>query len=193
MRTTAKRRSHKGLFCITRMLGRREPAAIKPWLHSTGSLSQEIAAHYGFFAVHCVKKSIVRGNPLNQISPLQHSVSHFNPNRQHALKRQQRHGYYWRREVLLYGQVNQAPIVQAVTLVPIRALSGRLRQLNSLRSQSLGSLLFARGKLSGNRQLYQANNLWTRANCYHWRQQHIWVFETFLSDFTPNPNPNLAK
>lgn len=110
------------------------------------------------------------------------------------------------REVLLYGRGQ--PWVYARSVLPMRSLQGKSRNLRSLDDRPLGELLFSepgirRGDIQFNRlrrnpkiQLEplcsENENAWGRRSTFWLRGKPLLVAETFLSSFQPETPPMAA-
>ncbi|GAA5443837.1 chorismate pyruvate-lyase [Microbulbifer sp. NBRC 101763] len=110
------------------------------------------------------------------------------------------------REVLLYGCGQ--PWVYARSVLPMRSLQGKSRNLRSLDDRPLGELLFSepgirRGDIQFNRLQRNPNfqletlcnenkNAWGRRSTFWLRDKPLLVAETFLSSFQPETSPLAA-
>ncbi|MFS1523662.1 chorismate--pyruvate lyase family protein [Microbulbifer sp. 2304DJ12-6] len=107
------------------------------------------------------------------------------------------------REVLLYGRGH--PWVYARSVLPLRSLQGKSRNLRSLDNRPLGELLFSEpgmrrsdiefNHLQRNPRLQLAalcredDNAWGRRSTFWLRDKPLLVAETFLSSFRPGGPP----
>lgn len=142
------------------------PASLRDWLLSSGSLTQQLTQFaHGQFHVQPFKQQFQRVLlHESQLLGIPHTAN------------------AWVREVYLYGDQAQ-PWVKARSIIPVKTLNGKGRQLKYLGSRSLGSVLFGRHAPLCQRQIARLPAGWARRSLYIWHQQPLIVQEVFLSDF----------
>jgi len=148
--------------------------AVRPWLLSQGSLTQQLRHH---------------ADGQFRVLPLHESLQHPKAD-EIKLLRIQRSQRVWVREVLLYGN-DKEPWVHARSVMPLRTLRGSGRRLKLLKNRSLGSVLFERGGVQlvpkyqqrKSRELAKLTEGWTRRTTYVWHNKYVLVQETFLPAF----------
>jgi chorismate--pyruvate lyase len=156
------------------------PFHLKHWLHDRGSLTRSLQKKSGGeFSVTVLKQRW--GKPrLDEARALNIPPQHF------ALIR----------EVILHG--NKQPWVYARSVLPQRALNGRLRFLRKLGNKPLGALLFsnpsikrepvvlqrvAQSRLPASLQQSGQAPLWGRYSIFRYGKNGILVSEVFLPAF----------
>lgn len=156
------------------------PRSLQPWLLGKGSLTAKLVAlSEGDFRVQVLRQAVLR--PLLS----EQRLLGMKAGRQALV-----------REVLLLGR--DQPWVFARSLVPLTNLTGRLRQLRSLRERPLGAFLFAqpglhRGALQFTRiqpgqpylpvDLLVDEPLWGRRSVFSLDHKPLLVSEVFLPSF----------
>ncbi len=148
--------------------------ALQPWLLAQGSLTVQLRAYAGGqFRVQPLGRAYQRPLP-DEAKCLGISPS----------------AYVLVREVYLYG-ADASPWVHARSVFPLPTLRGSGRRLLTLRSRSLGTLLFERGGVQRvplvqqrkTRQVARVAEGWTRRTTYRWHGHPVLVQETFLPAF----------
>lgn len=142
------------------------PHPLRHWLLSSGSLTQQLTAFaHGQFHVapfsQRYQRVFLHESQLLGLAPTARA---------------------WVREVYLYGDQPQ-PWVKARSVIPVRTLNGKGRQLKYLGSRSLGSVLFGRYAPDCQRQITQLPEGWARRSLYLWHGQPLIVQEIFLTEF----------
>ena len=142
------------------------PPALRHWLLSSGSLTQQLTRFaHGQFHVEPFNQQYQRiflhESQLLDINPLQRA---------------------WVREVYLYGDQTQ-PWVQARSIIPLKTLNGKGRQLTYLGNRSLGSVLFGRYTPQCVRQIAKLPEGWARRSLYIWHHRPLIVQDTCLAAF----------
>ena len=142
------------------------PPQLRQWLLSSGSLTQQLTAFaHGQFHVQ----------PFNQ----HYQTVFLHESQLLGIHPQAR---AWVREVYLYGDQPE-PWVKARSILPVKTLNGKGRQLKYLGSRSLGSVLFGRYAPTCQRQIARLPEGWARRSLYVWHAQPLIVQEVFLSAF----------
>ncbi|MFA0810400.1 chorismate--pyruvate lyase family protein [Microbulbifer epialgicus] len=163
------------------------PAPLLPWLEYSGSLTAALK-HLSDGDFHV--KVLNQGWQLPRAEEC------------HVLKLHE-HSRALVREVLLYGRGQ--PWVYARSVLPLRSLQGKSRNLRSLNDQPLGELLFSEpgirrsdiqfNRLQRNPRLQpevlcgEHENAWGRRSTFWLRDKPLLVAETFLSAFQPEGPP----
>lgn len=141
-------------------------SVLLPWLLASGSLTQQLTQlAQGQFSVQAVSQHFAQPSRLNS-----------------QWLRVPAHELAWQRESLLFGN-GQQPWVKALSIFPLRSLSGQGRRFRHLGNRPVGQLLFERTRPSCERRVIKLPEGWTRQSCYTWHGKRLMVQETFLPTF----------